>query len=203
MPRALCPLISLTPPKSRLLNTFPTPTVLRRGLASGKPLPRPGHTTVDDGNIEAARTWLGQLHADTIPKSITELSFSRSSGPGGQNVNKVNSKATLKVPLDALLKQIPTLLHPQIRASRYVTSQSNAIIIQADDSRKQSDNAHSCYKRLFEAILEAGRTAIPGETSAAQAQRVKDLQKSDNERRLKSKKHHSAKKSSRRVSRDD
>lgn len=38
--------------------------------------------------LQEARKWLAQLHAETIPKSIGELSFSRSSGPGGQNVNK-------------------------------------------------------------------------------------------------------------------
>ena len=31
-----------------------------------------------------------------IPGSEIALSFARSSGPGGQNVNKVNSKAVLK-----------------------------------------------------------------------------------------------------------
>ncbi|KAF1966768.1 hypothetical protein BU23DRAFT_421729, partial [Bimuria novae-zelandiae CBS 107.79] len=153
--------------------------------------------------LQAARKWLAQLHAETIPKSIGELSFSRSSGPGGQNVNKVNSKATLKVPLDELLHHVPNALHREIRASRYVAERSSALIIQADDSRKQTDNAHSCYKRLYEAIVEAGHTAIPGETSADQAKRVKDLQKSDNERRLKGKKQHSAKKSSRSRRGDD
>lgn len=38
--------------------------------------------------LQAARRWLDELHAETIPKHIGELSFSRSSGPGGQNVNK-------------------------------------------------------------------------------------------------------------------
>jgi peptidyl-tRNA hydrolase ICT1 len=38
--------------------------------------------------VQAARKWLHAFHADTIPKGIGELSFSRSSGPGGQNVNK-------------------------------------------------------------------------------------------------------------------
>ncbi|OAG02659.1 uncharacterized protein CC84DRAFT_1166491 [Paraphaeosphaeria sporulosa] len=153
--------------------------------------------------LQAARRWLAQLHAETIPKSIGELSFSRSSGPGGQNVNKVNSKATLKMPLNALLDHVPSVLHHEIRASRYVAERSSAIVIQADDSRKQNDNAHSCYKRLYEAIVEAGHAAIPGETSAEQAKRVKDLQKSDNERRIKTKKQHSAKKSSRRGRGDD
>ncbi|CAN9113081.1 unnamed protein product [Alternaria alternata] len=114
--------------------------------------------------LRAARNWLASLDAETIPlQSIGELSFSRSSGPGGQNVNK-----------------------------------SNTIIVQADDSRKQSDNAQSCYKRLYEAIAQAGQDAVPAETPAAQVQRVKHLQKSDNERRLKSKKQQSARKTSRR-----
>jgi peptidyl-tRNA hydrolase ICT1 len=128
------------------------------------------------------------------------------------NVTRVNSKATLKVPLEKLLKHIPRALHHEIKASRYVAERSNAIIIQADDSRKQNDNAHSCYARLHQMITGAGRTAVPGETSAEQAKRVKNLyahrpvdldtltdgrQKADNERRLKTKKQHSAKKSSR------
>ena len=34
-----------------------------------------------------------------IPKSEFELSYTRSSGPGGQNVNKVSSKAILRWPV--------------------------------------------------------------------------------------------------------
>jgi peptidyl-tRNA hydrolase ICT1 len=49
------------------------------------------------------------------------------------------------------------------------------MVVQADDSRKQSDNAHSCFKRLYEAIREAGHAAVPNETSADQVQRVKNL----------------------------
>lgn len=56
-----------------------------------------------------------------------------------------------------------------------MAAKSNSIIVQADDSRKQSDNAQNCYKRLFQAIVEAGHHAIPNETSAEQVQRVKDL----------------------------
>ncbi|KAF2470270.1 uncharacterized protein BDR25DRAFT_161786, partial [Lindgomyces ingoldianus] len=158
---------------------------------------------VSEEDIQAARRWLEKLSAETVPKTIAELSFSRSSGPGGQNVNKVNSKATLKVPLDALLRYIPSALHSEIRASRYMAPRSNSIIIQADDSRKQADNAQSCYARLHQVIVEAGRNALPGETSVEQAQRVKNLQKADNERRLKSKKMLSSKKSSRRAGRGD
>ena len=92
-----------------------------------------------------------------------------------KRTQRVNSKATLRVPLDALLHHVPTALHGDIKRSRYVAARSNTIIVQADDSRKQSDNAHSCYKRLYEAIVEAGHKAVPTETPAEQVQRVKDL----------------------------
>lgn len=36
----------------------------------------------------AARAWMTTFTPESIPKSICEVSFSRSSGPGGQNVNK-------------------------------------------------------------------------------------------------------------------
>lgn len=42
----------------------------------------------DEAELKAAREWLSKFDLDTIPRSICEVSFSRSSGPGGQNVNK-------------------------------------------------------------------------------------------------------------------
>ncbi|KAF2023883.1 peptidyl-tRNA hydrolase domain-containing protein [Setomelanomma holmii] len=175
-----------------------SPHPVQRALSSA----RDRSSGASDEELRVARSWLASLHAEAIPlKSIGGLSFSRSSGPGGQNVNKVNSKATLRVPLDALLQHVPTALHSEIKRSRYVAS--NAMIVQADDSRKQSDNARSCYKRLYDVIVQAGYHAVPNETSAEQLQLVKNLQKSDNERRLKSKKQQSAKKSARRGRGDD
>ncbi|KAF3005126.1 hypothetical protein E8E13_010271 [Curvularia kusanoi] len=169
---------------------------VRSGSGSGR--------TTDEEELQQARAWLAALHADVIPlKTIGELSFSRSSGPGGQNVNKVNSKATLRVPLGALLNHVPTALHDELRRSRYVGAKSNDIVVQADDSRKQNDNAYACYKRLYDAIVEAGRIAVPNETTAEQMRHVKNLQKADNERRLKNKKQQSAKKSSRRSRGED
>ena len=43
---------------------------------------------IDEASLTTARQWLAKLDPDTIPHSICDISFSRSSGPGGQNVNK-------------------------------------------------------------------------------------------------------------------
>lgn len=46
-------------------------------------------TSDDEAEIDAARKWLAKLDADTIRNNaVCDVSFSRSSGPGGQNVNK-------------------------------------------------------------------------------------------------------------------
>ncbi|XP_014553318.1 hypothetical protein COCVIDRAFT_107961 [Bipolaris victoriae FI3] len=198
----IAPVVRCSPATTRFPRRIVCCCPYSSSSSSSSPSGSPAHGA-DDG-LDAARTWLAALHAQTIPlETIGELTFSRSSGPGGQNVNKVSSKATLKVPLDALLPHVPAALHSQIKRLRYLAPRSNTIVVHADDSRKQSDNARSCYRRLYEAIVLAGRNAVPAEASPEQLQRINRLQKSNNERRLKTKKVHSAKKSSRRTRTDD
>lgn len=42
----------------------------------------------EDEDHKAARKWLESFSVNSIPRNLAEISFSRSSGPGGQNVNK-------------------------------------------------------------------------------------------------------------------
>ncbi|KAK3677241.1 hypothetical protein LTR78_002779 [Recurvomyces mirabilis] len=158
---------------------------------------RPG-VDVDEEELVVARKWLANLNPDTIPRNICEISFSRSSGPGGQNVNKVSSKATLRLPTATLLPLIPSLLHTSILQSRYHAAKTSAFIIQADDSRKQGDNVTACFRRLHEVILEAGREAVPGETTVEQSQRVEVLKSKEKAGTRRMKEFQSKKKSARR-----
>lgn len=48
-------------------------------------------TAASEEDLAAARKWLQKLDSETIPPNIGDVSFSRSSGPGGQNVNKYRS----------------------------------------------------------------------------------------------------------------
>jgi len=69
--------------------TVRTRPALPAAPLAAAPLRRASATAdVSDEELQHARTWLHSLHAGTIPSAIGELSFSRSSGPGGQNVNK-------------------------------------------------------------------------------------------------------------------
>ncbi|KAJ6115679.1 hypothetical protein N7523_006096 [Penicillium sp. IBT 18751x] len=190
---------------SRLLQPFQH---VRRFASSASSVPSvaPGSnasTRSADRDFELARQWLKSLNSRTIPRHLGQISFSRSSGPGGQNVNKVNSKATLKLSLDALLPQIPFVLHAPLRASRYAVSQGQALLIQSDESRKQASNVDSCFDKLHQLLRSTAEAVIPGETSPEQQKRVRDLQRAQNEARLQGKKFQSKKKSDRRSSRSD
>jgi protein subunit release factor B len=41
-----------------------------------------------EAEYAAARKWVSDLKKDTIPLSLAQISYSRSSGAGGQHVNK-------------------------------------------------------------------------------------------------------------------
>ena len=109
----------------------------------------------------------------------------------------MNSKAQLRVPLSQLLPHIPPLLHQAIRSSRYYAGKNDSLLIQSDESRKQSANKDTCHRRLVELVSEVFREVVPGETSRDQKEKVQGLQKRDNEARLRNKKMLSSKKASR------
>ncbi|KAL9122962.1 MAG: hypothetical protein Q9187_000487 [Circinaria calcarea] len=86
-----------------------------------------------------------------------------------------NSKATLRLSMKDLLPLIPGLFHEQLRSSRYYAERSNALVIQADGSRRQTDNIQECHKKLEDLLLTVGRNAVRGESTPSQIAKVKKL----------------------------
>lgn len=87
-------------------------------------------------------------------KIISELSFKavRSSGAGGQNVNKVSSKVVLTFDLNvsqALSEEEKMLLQTNIAAR--LTSE-NILILNCDEDRSQLKNKEIVVKRFLELI---------------------------------------------------
>jgi len=91
------------------------------------------------------------------PSELT-ISFIRSSGPGGQNVNKVSTAAQLRFDLEGS----PSLPPPvKARARRLAGSRlttEGEIVITADRFRTQALNRDDAIDRLVELLKEA---AIP------------------------------------------
>jgi peptidyl-tRNA hydrolase ICT1 len=90
------------------------------------------------------------------------------------------------------------MLRQPLLSSRYHAPKSDSLIIQADDSRKQVDNATACFRRLYSLIIDIGRDNIPNETAAGQSERVEKLQKAEAAGRRKLKERQSSKKAARR-----
>ncbi|MCV2486196.1 alternative ribosome rescue aminoacyl-tRNA hydrolase ArfB [Flavobacterium sp. SH_e] len=89
-----------------------------------------------------------------IEKIISELNFKavRSSGSGGQNVNKVSSKVVLNFDLNtsqALSDEEKFLLQQNIAAR--LTSE-NILILNCDEDRSQLKNKEIVTKRFLEII---------------------------------------------------
>lgn len=90
-----------------------------------------------------------------IPSAELVTSFARSSGPGGQNVNKVNSKAILHWNLRSSVA-----LPPEVKL-RFETcfptrlSQAGDVVISSEKHRDQGRNLADCYEKLRQLVQAA------------------------------------------------
>lgn len=90
----------------------------------------------------------------TIPDEELRFTFSRSSGPGGQNVNKVNSKAMLHwQPYNSVA--LPDDVRHRFM-ERYATRLTNEgdIVITSQQYRDQPKNIEDCLEKLRLMIVE-------------------------------------------------
>ena len=125
----------------------------------------------------------------SIPHGELRFSFARSSGPGGQNVNKVNTKAVLRWrPAESL--GLPDAVRARLlsRLANRLTTDGE-LVIASDRHREQGRNVGECLSRL-RALVAAAKTP-PKRRVATRPSRAA------NERRLREKRARSQRKSSR------
>jgi ribosome-associated protein len=90
-----------------------------------------------------------------IDEAELEERFVRSSGPGGQNVNKVSTAVELRFDL-AANRSIPDFARGKLKrlAGRRLTTEG-VIVIQADRFRSQEQNRSDARERLKELVIES------------------------------------------------
>jgi ribosome-associated protein len=96
-----------------------------------------------------------------VPESAMRFQYARSSGPGGQNVNKVNTKAELWVPLAAITGLTErAMARLRTLAGRRLTA-AGEIHLTGETERSQEANRSAVLERLRELLLQAQHEPKP------------------------------------------
>lgn len=91
----------------------------------------------------------------SIPRDELHFSFARSAGPGGQNVNKVNTKAVLRWnPSESAALPDPVRRRLLDRLGNRLTGEGD-LVISSGRHREQGRNVGECLSRLRALIVSA------------------------------------------------
>ncbi|XP_071429713.1 large ribosomal subunit protein mL62 [Pithys albifrons albifrons] len=132
-----------------------------------------------------------------IPMARLTVSYSRSSGPGGQNVNKVNSKAEVRFHLESA-DWIPEATRQKMaQMHRNKINRAGELIVTSDESRYQMRNLAICLEKIRTMVTEA--TEKPKVVSKETTQKLIERVEKMNRERLRQKKIHSNIKQSRKA----
>ncbi|KAM9337027.1 large ribosomal subunit protein mL62 [Symphorus nematophorus] len=135
-----------------------------------------------------------QVH---IPVDRLTVSYSRSSGPGGQHVNKVSTKAEVRFHVHTADWIPEDVRHKIFEKNKNRINKAGELLVTSELSRSQQRNLSDCIQKISAIIAEASEK--PHEPTAEDiALREHRLDKRNKER-LNQKKIHSAIKKSRRV----
>ena len=140
-------------------------------------------TACDDG-VVTPESDIVTARGLVVPAAALHWSFARSGGAGGQNVNKVATRATLRVRRDDVAGR-------SIQRERLEAALPETITVSSQTARSQWRNRQLCQERLIE-ILDRAVAPPPRERRATKPS------KGAVERRLTSKKKASQRKSERR-----
>jgi peptidyl-tRNA hydrolase ICT1 len=102
------------------------------------------------------RAWATRFQKSDIPKNDLIVKYVRSSGPGGQNVNKVSSKCDLRCHVDSAT-WIPQFVKDTLRESKL--NKRGELVVASDKFRTQVENFEDAVGKLHQVLLEAGYMA--------------------------------------------
>jgi ribosome-associated protein len=126
----------------------------------------------------------------SIDENEIDLEFIRSSGPGGQNVNKVSSGVQLRFDVAGSTSLPESVRQRLMRREANRINNQGVLIIESKEHRSQGRNRQAAIQRLVELIRAAAQKPKARKKTKPSA--------ASRERRLESKHRHSRKKKLRR-----
>ncbi|KAL3901126.1 MAG: hypothetical protein SGCHY_000846 [Lobulomycetales sp.] len=132
-----------------------------------------------------------------FPRSKLNTTFVRSSGPGGQNVNKVSTKAQCSLHIDTAT-WIPVHVRTKLKTTEANRmNKRGELIFSSDRNRTQLSNLEDCIEKIYQTIMEAA--ALPKDPSEEQQEKVKEHKVKMKERSVFRKQERSRKKQNRKI----
>ncbi|KAJ3211591.1 hypothetical protein HDU82_005518 [Entophlyctis luteolus] len=165
---------------------------------------KPVSQTPSTAEIAALKRFRASFSPASIPTTHIDATYSRASGPGGQNVNKVNSKAELRFAVANASEWIhPAVVDTFVAQNHTRINRKGEFVIASDRFRTQAMNYTDALERICEAVKTAVDAVIPAEIDETKVERVKELKTRDNEHRLAQKQKNAKRKEGRRLGRGD
>jgi ribosome-associated protein len=90
-----------------------------------------------------------------VDEGAVRFAFSRSGGPGGQLVNKLSTKAELRVAVGSIGGLSPAAAARLRTLAGQRLTKGDELILVASTSRSQLDNKRACLQRLRALVAEA------------------------------------------------
>ncbi|GAX85189.1 hypothetical protein CEUSTIGMA_g12607.t1 [Chlamydomonas eustigma] len=156
------------------------------------------HCTSSNYSSSPSNSSVPKVHkVRPLTKDDVDFSFSRSSGAGGQNVNKVSTKVDMRLDLSKAT-WLPEEIRQEIRtAEKNKVTNEGFLVVSSQKHRTQAQNMEDALEKIQVMIDNAVEALTPKIADATTVARVKANIKAGQERRIQDKKRESMRKKER------